>query len=51
MIACDDNYGDSELQRCVIIFVYAELNYIENADGDFMRAGVNDRNNGNTLKL
>ncbi|XP_075251827.1 uncharacterized protein LOC142344178 [Convolutriloba macropyga] len=41
MIACDDDYKDSDKTRCALVFVYDMLDYIQNSEGEFLHAGVN----------
>ena len=45
MIACDDDYKDSDKTRCALVFVYDMLDYIQNSEGDFLHAGVNAPDN------
>ncbi|XP_075263561.1 uncharacterized protein LOC142355219 [Convolutriloba macropyga] len=45
ILACDDTYWGTNQERCVSIFVYGELNYAQNSDGDAFIAGINAANN------
>ena len=51
MIACDDDYKDSDKTRCALVFVYDMLDYIQNSEGEFLHAGVNAPGNSKSLIL
>ena len=49
LIACDDNYRNSEQRRCAAVFVYERLDYIQDPNGNYMVTGINGPGNRNTL--
>ncbi|XP_075252420.1 uncharacterized protein LOC142344543 [Convolutriloba macropyga] len=51
ILACDNSYKQSGRQRCAVVFVYLQLNYIQNTNGQYMRAGINNGNSTISFEL